>query len=109
MAGLHACRRFQCNVCGMLTEVPLEYYCAVDGNGVRHDIDQRPELSQGSVEYIAPQEYMVRSDLRCLGYAPWRSPWQEPKRVLLLSYTCILMCFQSLICVTAVVRPMSYS
>ena len=60
MAGARACRRFQCNVCGMLTEVPLEYYCAVDGNGVRHDIDQRPELSQGSVEYIAPQEYMVR-------------------------------------------------
>ncbi|CAK0784355.1 hypothetical protein CVIRNUC_007559 [Coccomyxa viridis] len=56
-------RRFQCNVCGMLTEVPLEYYCAVDGNGVRHDIDQRPELSQGSVEYIAPQEYMVRAPM----------------------------------------------
>lgn len=70
MAGPRACRRFQCNVCGMLTEVPLEYYCAVDGNGVRHDIDQRPELSQGSVEYIAPQEYMVRCDFCCLGYAP---------------------------------------
>ena len=53
-------RRFQCNVCGMHTEVPLEYYCALDGNGIRHDIDQRPELRQGSVEYIAPQEYMVR-------------------------------------------------
>lgn len=52
-------RRFQCNVCGMLTEVPIEYYCAVDGSGVRHDIQQRPELTQGSVEYIAPQEYMV--------------------------------------------------
>ena len=56
-----SCRRFQCNVCGMLTEVPMEYYCAVDNNGVRHDIDQRPELRSGSVEYIAPQEYMVRS------------------------------------------------
>lgn len=52
-------RRFQCNVCGMHTEVPMEYYCSVDNNGVRLDIDQRPELRQGSVEYIAPQEYMV--------------------------------------------------
>ncbi len=39
----------------------MEYYCAVDSNGVRHDIDQRPELRSGSVEYIAPQEYMVSS------------------------------------------------
>ena len=39
----------------------MEYYCAVDGNGVRHDIEQRPELCQGSVEYVAPQEYMVCS------------------------------------------------
>ena len=39
----------------------MEYYCSVDNNGVRLDIEQRPELRQGSVEYIAPQEYMVSS------------------------------------------------
>jgi protein transport protein SEC24 len=43
----------------MFTEVPLEYFCQTDANGQRHDIDQRPELKYGSVEYLAPQEYMV--------------------------------------------------
>ncbi len=64
--GSTLCRRFQCNVCGMHTEVPVDYYCMLDNNGVRHDIDQRPELSQGSVEYIAPQEYMVCHCMPCL-------------------------------------------
>ena len=50
----------------MHTEVPVDYYCMLDNNGVRHDIDQRPELSQGSVEYIAPQEYMVCHCMPCL-------------------------------------------
>ena len=83
MAGTHACRRFQCNVCGMLTEVPLEYYCAVDGNGVRHDIDQRPELSRGSVEYIAPQEYMVRCGICCLARAAPPTACEAANRILL--------------------------
>ncbi len=52
-------RRFQCNVCGMFTDVPMDYFCALDANGQRHDIANHPELTQGSVEYLAPQEYMV--------------------------------------------------
>lgn len=54
-------RRFQCNVCGMMTDVPMEYFCATDANGVRHDVAQHPELTTGSVEYLAPTEYMVRT------------------------------------------------
>ncbi len=38
----------------------MDYFCALDQNGQRHDIAQHPELTQGSVEYLAPQEYMVR-------------------------------------------------
>lgn len=57
-------RRFQCNVCGMLTDVPMDYYCATDANGVRHDLQQHPELTSGSVEYLAPTEYMVRARAR---------------------------------------------
>ncbi len=63
MSGLGTCtlrRRFQCNVCGMFSEVPIEYFCALDANGQRHDLANHPELTQGSVEYLAPQEYMVR-------------------------------------------------
>lgn len=48
-----------CNVCAMTNDVPVEYYSALDHNGQRQDLDQRPELRGGSVEYIAPQEYMV--------------------------------------------------
>lgn len=32
----------------------------MDANGRRCDLDQRPELSKGSVEFVAPTEYMVR-------------------------------------------------
>ncbi|KAL3141459.1 hypothetical protein ABBQ32_005024 [Trebouxia sp. C0010 RCD-2024] len=56
-------RRFQCNLCGMVSECPPEYFCGTDGQGKRLDSLQRPELSQGSVEFIAPQEYMVRSPM----------------------------------------------
>ena len=53
-------RRYRCNVCDMLNEIPSEYYCQLDQNGVRRDIDERAELSLGTVEYIAPAEYMIR-------------------------------------------------
>jgi hypothetical protein len=43
----------------MLNEVPLEYFCNVDHEGRRRDFEERPELCTGTVEYIAPAEYMV--------------------------------------------------
>jgi hypothetical protein len=52
-------RRFKCNVCAMLNEIPLEYFSALDGSGRRRDADERPELSCGTVEYVAPTDYMV--------------------------------------------------
>lgn len=56
-------RRFSCNVCQMVNECPVDYFCALDGSGKRLDYEQRPELSQGSVEYVAPAEYMVRAPM----------------------------------------------
>ena len=56
------CRRFLCNVCDMPNEVPVDYFAGLDQAGRRLDEAQRPELGQGSVEYVAPQEYMVRLD-----------------------------------------------
>lgn len=44
----------------MLNEIPVEYFCSLDASGRRRDADERPELSKGSVEYVAPAEYMVR-------------------------------------------------
>ncbi|GIL72053.1 hypothetical protein Vretimale_545 [Volvox reticuliferus] len=56
-------RRFKCNVCSMLNEIPTEYYSNLDHNGRRWDADKRPELSQGTVEYVAPADYMVRAPM----------------------------------------------
>lgn len=50
--------RFLCNVCAMANEVPGEYMARRHHEG-QHDPRERPELANGSVEYIAPQEYMV--------------------------------------------------
>jgi protein transport protein SEC24 len=56
-------RRFTCNICQMVNETPNDFYCSLDASGRRLDADQRPELCSGSVEYVAPAEYMVRAPM----------------------------------------------
>ena len=56
--------RFACNFCAHVSECPREYACALGSDGKRQDWMQRPELCRGSVEYIAPEEYMVRAPMR---------------------------------------------
>lgn len=53
-------RRWRCNICGMLNDIPNPYFSHLDQNGQRRDKDQRPELSRCSVEFVAPGDYMVR-------------------------------------------------
>jgi len=53
-------KKWQCNMCKTVNDVPNGYYCPLDDNGVRKDYFRRPELLHGSVEFIAPQEYMAR-------------------------------------------------
>lgn len=53
-------RRWRCNICQQLNECPTSYFCHLDVDGLRRDKDQRPELSQAAVEWVAPKEYMVR-------------------------------------------------
>ena len=50
-------------MCDMPNEVPVDYFAGLDQAGRRLDEAQRPELGQGSVEYVAPQEYMVRTEI----------------------------------------------
>ncbi|OVA19902.1 zinc finger protein [Macleaya cordata] len=53
-------RKWRCNVCSLLNEVPGGYFANLDASGKRIDVDQRPELTKGTVEFVAPTEYMVR-------------------------------------------------
>ncbi|OWM81350.1 hypothetical protein CDL15_Pgr007388 [Punica granatum] len=53
-------RKWRCNICSLLNDVPGDYYAPLDAMGKRVDFDQRPELAKGSVEFVAPTEYMVR-------------------------------------------------
>lgn len=46
-------------MCGQLNEVMAEHFSPTGDGGLRMDVDQHPQLSHGSVEFIAPTEYMV--------------------------------------------------
>ena len=53
-------RQWRCSMCGKLNDIPAPYYCPLDDQGRRTDLADHPELTQGSVEIVAPAEYMVR-------------------------------------------------
>ncbi|URD93670.1 protein transport protein Sec24-like [Musa troglodytarum] len=56
-------RRFICNLCGFTNDTPRDYYCNLGPDGRRRDADERPELSRGTVEFVATREYMVRDPM----------------------------------------------
>ncbi|XP_062002530.1 protein transport protein SEC24 A [Rosa rugosa] len=56
-------RKWRCNICALLNDVPGDYFANLDATGRRIDMDQRPELTHGSVEFVAPTEYMVRAPM----------------------------------------------
>eukprot|EP01027_Heterolobosea_sp_BB2_P004714 GEZU01007253.1.p1 GENE.GEZU01007253.1~~GEZU01007253.1.p1 ORF type:complete len:1060 (-),score=283.26 GEZU01007253.1:92-3271(-) len=54
-------RRWQCNMCNFINDVPADYFCPLDSTtGRRRDLVNRPELIYGSCEFVAPDEYCVR-------------------------------------------------
>ncbi|KAF8928335.1 hypothetical protein EDD21DRAFT_383268 [Dissophora ornata] len=50
-------QRFVCNMCLFENEIDPNYFCNLDMNGRRLDLDQRPELRNGSIEFAVPKEY----------------------------------------------------
>ena len=46
-------------MCGQLNEVMAEHFSPTGDGGKRMDLEQHPQLNSGSVELIAPAEYMV--------------------------------------------------
>ena len=46
-----------CNLCGQINNTEEYYYCDVDKNGERLDINQKEELCCGSYEFVANRSY----------------------------------------------------
>ena len=49
-----------CNFCGDLNITENYYYSPVNKMGVREDIEDRMELTKGTVDFLASNEYMNR-------------------------------------------------
>jgi protein transport protein SEC24 len=41
--------------------VPNEYFCPIQANGFRQDLAYRPELTHGSVDFVASSEYISKA------------------------------------------------
>ncbi|KAI8594780.1 Sec23/Sec24 trunk domain-containing protein, partial [Dissophora ornata] len=56
-------QRFVCNMCLFENEVEPGYFCNLDMNGRRCDLDQRPELRSGTIEFAVPKEYWNKTPM----------------------------------------------
>ncbi|KAL8280889.1 hypothetical protein RQP46_006568 [Phenoliferia psychrophenolica] len=63
-------QKFICNLCGGATEVQSEYFSHLDMSQRRMDLDQRPELRLGSVDFVVGKEYWVQDNPNSPGSAP---------------------------------------
>jgi protein transport protein SEC24 len=51
---------FICSICQMKGDVPADYRCNLDANGLRRDRQERAELCRGSVEYVVGKDFLTR-------------------------------------------------
>lgn len=63
-------QKFLCNLCGASTEVVPEYFSHLDMSQRRMDLDQRPELRQGSVDFAVNRDYWVQDNPTQPGSSP---------------------------------------
>ncbi|KAG5438368.1 hypothetical protein PCANB_002856 [Pneumocystis canis] len=49
--------KFVCNICLFPSDVGAEWFSPLNGIGKRQDLDHRPELKYGTVEFVVPKEY----------------------------------------------------
>ncbi|GAA6041073.1 hypothetical protein JCM8097_004706 [Rhodosporidiobolus ruineniae] len=73
-------QKFVCNLCGAQTQVAPEYFSHLDMGQRRMDLDQRPELRLGSIDFAVNREYWVQDNARVPGGAG------EPREPKPLSY-----------------------
>lgn len=53
-------RVYVCNICYMQNDVRDSYFCGLDMTGRRADAISRPELSQGTIDVVAPLDYLSK-------------------------------------------------
>lgn len=52
--------KFICNFCHTKNDVPQQYKCNLDANGLRRDRADRAELCRGTVEFVAGKDFIQR-------------------------------------------------
>lgn len=55
--------QYVCPFCRTMNEVPSFYFSPVDSSGKRRDIEERPELWKGSVDFLAPKDVEVQPSI----------------------------------------------
>ncbi|CAG9462130.1 unnamed protein product [Pedinophyceae sp. YPF-701] len=60
---IHGGKSFVCCFCSALTEVAQEYFCHLGTDGRRRDVGERPELTRGSIDIVAPPAYCIREPM----------------------------------------------
>ncbi|KAJ2720590.1 COPII coat Sec23p-Sfb3p heterodimer component [Coemansia sp. Benny D115] len=60
MAFINGGKTFVCNMCRHENDVPADYFCNLDMMGRRLDCGMRPELRNGSVEFVATKDFIAR-------------------------------------------------
>ncbi|KDE04517.1 hypothetical protein MVLG_05083 [Microbotryum lychnidis-dioicae p1A1 Lamole] len=55
-------QKFVCNLCGATSDVAPEYFSHLDMSQRRMDLDQRPELRMGSVDFLVDKAYWVQDN-----------------------------------------------
>ncbi|KAJ2816106.1 COPII coat Sec23p-Sfb3p heterodimer component, partial [Coemansia furcata] len=60
MAFINGGKTFVCNMCRHENDVPDDYFCNLDMAGKRLDSEMRPELRNGTVEFVATKDFIAR-------------------------------------------------
>ncbi|KAJ2800784.1 COPII coat Sec23p-Sfb3p heterodimer component [Coemansia guatemalensis] len=60
MVFINGGKHFVCNICRHENTVPDDYFCNLDMAGRRLDCEMRPELRNGTVEFVATKDFIAR-------------------------------------------------